>query len=80
MITSLGLNTKARPPKYKKARYVIGNVIKKDLSKIVGEFEKLPYESYEINRPKHDPNDSHFYLSIQLAKCIMRADALNLDN
>ena len=28
--------------------------------------------------PKHDPTDSYFYLSRQLMKFIMRADALNL--
>ena len=47
-----------RPEKYKKARYAIGNVSKKDLSKIIREFEifeKLPYEK---KRPKHEPTDS----------------------
>ena len=42
------------------------------------EFEKLSYESYEKKRPNHDPNDSYYYLSIHLAKCMVRADALNL--
>ena len=49
----------------------------KDLSKIIREFEKLPYKSYEGSSPKHDPTDSYFYLSRQLAKCMMRYDALN---
>ena len=40
LITSLGLNAKARPKKYKKARYSIVNVSKKDLSNIIREFEK----------------------------------------
>ena len=39
LITSLGLNTKERPKKYRKARYVIDNVSKKDLSNILREFE-----------------------------------------
>ena len=55
-----------------------GNVSKKDLSKIIREFEKLPYESYEKNGPKNEPTDSYFYLERQIAKSMMRADALNL--
>ena len=35
LITSLGFKTKSRPQKYKKARYAIGNVSEKELSKIV---------------------------------------------
>ena len=46
LITSLGIKAKVRPHKYKKARYSIRNVSKKDLSKIIRECEKLPYESY----------------------------------
>ena len=37
-ITSLGIKAKTMQNKYKKARYAIGNVSKKDLSKIVREF------------------------------------------
>ena len=77
MITSLGLKDKARTKKYKKDRYAIGNVRKKELSKIIREFEKLPYQTYEREMQKHEPTDSYFYLAIQLAKCMMRADALN---
>ena len=47
LITSLCFKTKARSQKYKKARYAIGDVSHKDLSKIIREFEKfekLPYE------------------------------------
>ena len=51
LITSLGLKSKVRPHKYKKARYAIVNVSKKGLSKIIREFEKLPYESYENKSP-----------------------------
>ena len=46
--------------------------------KIIKEFEKLPYESYEKKRHKHEPTDSYFNLTRQLEKCMMRADALNL--
>ena len=77
LITSLGFRAKVRPHKYKKARYAIVNVSKEDCSKIISKFEKLPNESYESNKPKHEPTDSYFYLSRQLAKCMMRAHALN---
>ena len=77
LIKSLGLKAKTRTKKYKKARYTIVNVSKKYLSNIIREFEKLPYGSYEKKRPKHEPTDSYFYPARQLAKCIMRDDALN---
>ena len=38
-ITSLFIRAKARPKKYKKSRYPIENVSKKDLSKIIREFK-----------------------------------------
>ena len=77
LITSLGIKPKPSPKKNKKARYTIKYVIKKDPSKIIMEFEHLPSKSYESRRPKHEPTDSYFYLSRELAKCMMRADALN---
>ena len=49
---------KTMPKKYKKARYAIGNISKKEISEIIRKFEKLPYESYERKRPKHEPTDS----------------------
>ena len=78
LITSLGIKDKIIPKKYKKARYAIINVSKKDLSKIIREFEKLPYEIYEKKRPKHKPTDSYFYPERHLSNCMMRSDALNL--
>ena len=33
-----------------------------------------------MKRPKHEPNDSYFYLERQLAKCVMRSDDLNFEN
>ena len=42
LITSMGFKAKLRPKKCKKAKYSIGNVSKKDLSKIIREFDKLP--------------------------------------
>ena len=46
LITFIGIKGKVRPHKCKKSRYAIGNFSKKDLSNIIKEFEKLPYESY----------------------------------
>ena len=60
LINSMGFKTKERPKKYKKIRYAIGDVSKKDLSKIIREFEKLPYESYERKNPKNKVTDSYF--------------------
>ena len=62
LINSLVFKAKVSPHKYKKARYTIGNISERDLSKIIGEFEKLSCESYAKNRPKHEPTDSYFYL------------------
>ena len=62
LITSLDIKATVRPHKYKKSRHSIGNVSMKDLSKIIREFENLPYESYERKRPKHEPTHSYFYL------------------
>ena len=77
LITSLSLKAKTRPKKYKKVRYANGSFINKDLSKIIREFDKLPYKSYERRRPKHEPTNSYFYLARQLANCIIRDDVLN---
>ena len=38
LVTALAFKTKVRSPKYKNARYAIGNVSEKDLSKIIKEF------------------------------------------
>ena len=62
MITSLGFKTKARSRRYKKARYAIGNVIEKDLYKIIKEFENIDKIPYEKKRPKHELTDSYFHL------------------
>ena len=79
MITSLGIEGKSRPKKYKRERYAIRNFCKKELLKIIRGFEKLPSKSYESRKPKHEPTDSYFYLARQLSKCMMIADALNLN-
>ena len=77
-ITSLGLNNNVRSNKYKNSRCVLTNVSMKDISKIIRDFLKLPYQGYVRKRPKHEPTDSYFYLARQLAKCMMRYYALNL--
>ena len=41
LVTALVFKTKVRSSKYKKARHAIENVSKKDLSKIIKEFEKI---------------------------------------
>ena len=78
LITFLGLKYKSSPKVYKRARYAIGNVSKKELSKIIREFEKLPYESYDKKSTKHEPTNNYFYPSRHLEKCMMISDALNL--
>ena len=72
LITSMGLKTILRSKK-KKARYAIGNVSMKDLSNIIKGFERFPYKGYVRNIPNHEPTDSYFYLTRQLAKCIKGA-------
>ena len=77
LVTALAFKTKVRSPKYKKARYAIGNVSEKDISKIIREFEKFEKLPYENKMPKHEPTPSYFHLVRQLAKCMMRSDELN---
>ena len=44
--------------KTQKARYAIGNVSKKEISKIIKEVEKIEKLTYKKKRPKQYPNDS----------------------
>ena len=62
LVTALVFKNKVRSPKYKKARYAIGNVSDKDLSKIIKEFEKIGKLPYEKRIPKHEPTPSYFHL------------------
>ena len=80
LIIFLGLKTKSRSHKNKKARYAIGNVSKKDIFKIIREFEKFETLPYEKKRPKHEPNDSYSYIERQFAKCMMISDTFNWPN
>ena len=47
----MGLKAKTRPNKYKKSRYAIVNTSKKEISKIIREFEQLPYKSIKRRSP-----------------------------
>ena len=80
LVTALDFKTKVRLPKYKKARYAIGNVSKKDLSKIIKEFDKIGKLTYVKRIPKHEPTPSYFHLVRQLANFMMRSDQLNRHN
>ena len=77
LINSLDFKTKTRLQRYKKSRYAIVILIKKDLSKIMKEFEKIEKLPYEKKRPKHEPTPSYFHLVRQLEKCMMISDQLN---
>ena len=58
LVTALDFKTKVRPQKYQKARYAIRNVSKKDISKIIKEFEKIGKVPYVKRTPKHEPTSS----------------------
>ena len=77
LVTALTFKTKVKSQTYKKARYAIGNVSEKDLSKIIKEFEKIGKVPYVKRISKHEPTPSYFHLVRQLAKCMMRSDELN---
>ena len=76
LVTALAIKTKVRSPKYKKARYAIGNVSEKDLSKIIKDLEKIGKLTYEKRITKYEPTPSYFHLVRQLAKCMMRSNQL----
>ena len=75
----MGIKTIGRSKKKKNSRYAITNVCMKDISNIIKEFEILPYNGYVRNRTKHEPTNSYFYLLKHVYKCMMRADAFNLN-
>ena len=55
LVTTLYFRTKVRLSKYKKARYSIRNISKKDLLKIIKEFDKIGKVPYVKRIPKHEP-------------------------
>ena len=71
LVTVLALKTKARLTKYKKARYAIGNVSMKDLSKKINEFENFVKVTHLKKTPKHEPTLSYFHLVECPRKCMM---------
>ena len=54
--------------------------VRRTLKILLGGLKSYLYKSYERRRPKYKPTESYLYLTIQLVKCIIRADALNLEN
>ena len=77
LVTALFFKTKIRSQKYKKERYAIGNVRKKDLLNIIKEFEKMGKVPYVKRIHKHEPNSSYFHLVRCIAECMMRSDERN---
>ena len=77
MVTALALKTKAKPKKYKKARYAIVNVSMKELSNKIKEFEKIVKGPYVKRIPKHEPTSSYFHLVVCLGECMMRCGENN---
>ena len=71
LVTALALKTKSRSKKYKKARYAIGNVSMKDLSKKIKELEKIVKVPYLKRTPKNEPTSSYFHLVVCLRECMM---------
>ena len=72
LVTSMVLKTIRRSKKNKKSRYAITNVSLKDISNIIKEFEKLPYEGYLQKSSKYVTTDGFFYISRQIDKCMVR--------
>ena len=77
LVTALALKTKARPTKYKIARYAIGNVSMKDLSNKIEEFEKFVKVPHFKKEPKHETTLSYFHLVECLRKFMMRSGENN---
>ena len=76
----MAFKTKVRSQKYKKASYAIGNVSKKDFSKIIKEFEKIGNVPYVKMIPKHEPTSSYIHLVRCIAECMMKSDYPNMKN
>ena len=77
LVTSLAFKSKVGSQKYKKLRYAIGNVSKKDLLKNIKEFEKIGKVPYKKRIPKHEPTPSYFHLVRCISKCMMISDEHN---
>ena len=77
MVTALAFKTKVRSQTYKKERYTIRNVRKKNLLKIIKEFEKIGNVPYVKRIPKHELTSSYYHLVSFIAECMMRSDEHN---
>ena len=77
LVTALDFKTKVGFAKIKKARYAIGNVIMKDLSSIIKEFEKIVKVPYVKRIPKNEPTSSYYHLVRCITECMMRSDEHN---
>ena len=77
LVTALDFKTKVGLQKYKKARYAIVNVSKKDLLKNIKDFEKIGKVPYVKRIPKHEPTSRYYYLVTCIAECMMRSDENN---
>ena len=72
-----GSQDQSKVEKYEMARYTIGNVSMKDLSKKIKEFEKFVKVPHLKRTPKHEPTLSYFHLVKCLRKCMMRSGENN---
>ena len=79
LITSLGIKNIGRSKREKKAMYVITNVSMKNLSKIIKDFEKLPYKGYVWKSPKHELTDSFIYPGRRIDKRFARWTCKNVN-
>ena len=77
MVTTLAFNTKLRSQKYKKAKYSIGNVSKKELSNIIKDFENIVNVPYVKSIHKHEPTSSYYHLVRGITECMMISDEHN---
>ena len=72
-----GFQYQSKVNRIKKARYAIGNVSKKDLLKIIKEFEKIGKVPYVKRIPKYEPTSSYYNLVRCIAEFMMRPDEHN---
>ena len=77
LVNALDFNTKVWSQKYKKARYAIVNVSKKELSKIIKKFDKIGKVPYVKRIPKQEPTSSYYHLVSCITECLMRSDEHN---
>ena len=77
LVTALVFKNKVGSQKYKKARYAIKNVSKKDLLKIIKEPEKIGKVPYVKKIPKREPIFSYYHVVRCITECTMRSDEHN---